>query len=48
MKMLSKKQAKLELESIMHYGDNDISLDVEDINLLVENKDLLVMSVCLS
>lgn len=46
MKVLSKEQAKLELESIMNYGDNDISLDVEDINLIVENKDLLVMSVC--
>ena len=45
MKILSKVEVKIELESIVSNGNNDISLDIEDINLITKNKDLVVMGV---
>ncbi len=45
MKILSKEEVKIELESIVSNGNNDISLAIKDINLIMKNKDLVVMGV---
>ena len=45
MKILSKEELKIELDNILTYGANDITLDIEDINLITKDKDLVLMGV---
>lgn len=45
MKILSKEEVKIELDKIITYGVNDITIDIEDINIIIKNKDLVVMDV---
>ncbi len=45
MKILSKEEVKIELDKILTYGANDITIDIEDINLITKDKDLVVMGV---
>ncbi len=45
MKTLSEKEFKIEFNQIITYGDNDIILDNEDINIITKNKDLLTMTI---
>ena len=43
MKILSKVEFKIELDNILTYGANDITIDIEDINLITKDKDLVVL-----
>ncbi|WP_415397537.1 hypothetical protein [Sulfurimonas sp. CS5] len=44
MKSLSNAELKAELNKILTYGNNDITIDSESIEILSNNKDLIVMS----
>ena len=45
MEILSKVELKIELDKILTYGANDITIDIEDIHLITKDKDLVVMGV---
>ena len=46
MKILSKEEIIIEFEKLQTFGKNDILLDEEDINQVLNDKDLVAMGVC--